>query len=139
MEQVLRRASTEDRTVILTIVDEKWASPGSVLDIFLESFRIGQGTKLLLDHLIVVTLSTQAFQLCRSQHLHCFQLTTFAPKLASKTQIGVIDFHRLTRTRNSLLLEVLRLGYSFVFTVSSLSWNWMFEIICLSCWLFDDW
>lgn len=121
--QVLKRASMEDRTVIVTIVDEKWASPGSVLDIFLESLKIGQGTKALLDHLVVVTVSSQAFQLCKSKHPHCFQLTTFVPNLAANMQLGVPDYHMLIRKRNNLLLEIIQLGYNFVFTVSSSSWN----------------
>lgn len=134
--QVLRKAAMESRTVILTIVDEKWASPNSVLDLFLESFKIGKETKRLLDHLVVVTLSSQAFQFCKSLHPHCFQLTTFFPKLAKEKQLGVEDHRMLIRKRNDLLLEVLQLGYSLVFTVSSSSSlgneihsNWMVVMI----------
>ncbi|XP_015893799.4 uncharacterized protein At4g15970 [Ziziphus jujuba] len=120
--QVLRKASMESRIVIMTIVNEKWASPNSVLDLFLESFKIGKGTKRLLDHLVVATLSSQAFQFCKSVHPHCFQLTTFSPKLAKDKQLGVEDYRMLIRKRNDLLLEVLQLGYSLVFTEADVMW-----------------
>ncbi|KAF4385749.1 hypothetical protein F8388_010305 [Cannabis sativa] len=110
--QVLRRVSMEDRTIILTgIVDEAWTSPGSVLDLFLESFRLGQGTEMLLNHLLVVTIGNKAYQQCHSLHPHCLELTP----------IGSI---------NNLLLDVLKLGYSFLFTEVDVMWfrTLVFEI-----------
>ncbi|XP_062102881.1 uncharacterized protein At4g15970-like [Humulus lupulus] len=101
---VLRRISMEDRTVILTgIVDEAWTSPGSVLDLFLESFRLGQGTQMLLNHLLIVTVGNETLQHCNSLHPHCLELTP----------LGSI---------NNLLLEVLKLGYSFFFTEVDVMW-----------------
>ncbi|KAF3592080.1 hypothetical protein DY000_02025008 [Brassica cretica] len=38
LEDVLRRAATRDNTVILTTLNEAWAAPGSVIDLFFESF-----------------------------------------------------------------------------------------------------
>jgi hypothetical protein len=40
----------EDRTVILTSVNEVWTRPNSLLDIFLDSFKNGEDTAHLLDH-----------------------------------------------------------------------------------------
>ncbi|RVW45097.1 Uncharacterized protein CK203_067672 [Vitis vinifera] len=57
-----------DRTVILTILDQAWARPGSVLELFLESFKVGVGTKKLLNHLVIVTTDDQAFQYCKAMH-----------------------------------------------------------------------
>ncbi|XP_031271560.1 uncharacterized protein At4g15970-like isoform X2 [Pistacia vera] len=51
LEKVLKNAAMEDNTVILTTLNEAWAAPNSVLDLFLESFRIGYGTRRLLNHL----------------------------------------------------------------------------------------
>ena len=51
-----------DRTVILTVVNEAWARPDSILDLFLESFRTGDGTKRLLNHLLIIAEDSQAFQ-----------------------------------------------------------------------------
>lgn len=101
LPQVLKKVSMEDRTVILTfIVNEAWTSPGSVLELFLESFWLGQGTKRLLNHLLIITVGSTTFQHCNSLHPHCFQLTQ-------------------PRSINYLLLDVLKLGYSYVFTVGS--------------------
>jgi hypothetical protein len=108
----------QDRTVILTILNETWASPGSVLDLFLESFRIGQGTQHLLNHIVVVALDNQAYQYCTSIHPHCFQLRTFSSKLSTRKGFTSLDHIMLNQKRNDLLLEVLELGYNIIFTVS---------------------
>jgi len=107
-----------DRTVILTILDETWASPGSVLDLFLESFRIGQGTKRFLNHLVVVALDNQAFQYCNSLHPHCFQLAPFESKIAAEKGLTSPDLLLLNKMRNVIMLQVIELGYNLVFTVS---------------------
>ena len=39
----------EDRTVILTTLNEARAAPNSVIDLFLQSFRIGDCTRRLLN------------------------------------------------------------------------------------------
>ena len=108
----------QDRTVILTILNETWASPNSVLDVFLESFRIGQGTKHLLNHIVVVALDNQTYQYCTSTHPHCFQLTIFSSKLSTRKGFTSLDHIMLNQKRNDLLLEVLELGYNIIFTVS---------------------
>ncbi|GFP93966.1 uncharacterized protein at4g15970 [Phtheirospermum japonicum] len=41
LERVLRDASMPDKTVILTTLNEAWAAPNSVVDLFLDSFRFG--------------------------------------------------------------------------------------------------
>ncbi|OAY86063.1 Uncharacterized protein ACMD2_05513 [Ananas comosus] len=42
----------DDNTVIMTVINEAWSAPGSLLDAFLESFRIGEYIERLLKHLI---------------------------------------------------------------------------------------
>ncbi|KAF9608612.1 hypothetical protein IFM89_010097 [Coptis chinensis] len=39
--RLLKNAPMDDRTIILTTLNKEWAEPGSMLDLFLESFRIG--------------------------------------------------------------------------------------------------
>ncbi|KAG6486900.1 hypothetical protein ZIOFF_055481 [Zingiber officinale] len=51
LEKVLKEAAMENKTVILTTLNAAWASPGSIIDLFFQSFRIGDGTRRLLDHL----------------------------------------------------------------------------------------
>lgn len=68
MQKLPRAASTPGRIVILTVLDKSWARPGSVLDLFLESFQIGEGTEHLLNHLVIVGLGFQAFHYCQFVH-----------------------------------------------------------------------
>ncbi|KAL6645408.1 hypothetical protein ACP70R_017016 [Stipagrostis hirtigluma subsp. patula] len=56
LERVLRAAAMANDTVILTTLNSAWSAPGSVVDVFLESFRIGESTRELLDHLVIVSL-----------------------------------------------------------------------------------
>ncbi|XP_059641423.1 uncharacterized protein At4g15970-like isoform X2 [Cornus florida] len=44
LKKVLKNASMADKTVILTTLNDAWAEPNSILDVFLESFRIGDQT-----------------------------------------------------------------------------------------------
>ncbi|KAG6510050.1 hypothetical protein ZIOFF_028058 [Zingiber officinale] len=53
LEKVLKEAAMENKTVILTTLNAAWASPGSIIDLFFQSFRTGDGTRRLLDHLDV--------------------------------------------------------------------------------------
>ncbi|CAI0474004.1 unnamed protein product [Linum tenue] len=62
--------------VILTTINRAWAEPGSLLDLFLESFWNGDGTKELLRHLVIVSLDHKAHQYCQAVHPHCYALTT---------------------------------------------------------------
>ena len=55
LEEVLARAATGDRTVIMTQINAAWTKPGSLMDLFFESFRSGEGgVARLLDHLVIV-------------------------------------------------------------------------------------
>ncbi|VAH96877.1 unnamed protein product [Triticum turgidum subsp. durum] len=69
------RAATDDRTVIITCVNQAWAAPGSLLDLFLESFRIGDGTARLLPHVLVVAMDPGAHARCLAVHQHCYHYT----------------------------------------------------------------
>ncbi|KAM3761182.1 hypothetical protein ACB098_01G248500 [Castanea mollissima] len=112
----------EDRTVILTILDETWGSPGSVLDLFLESFRIGQKTQRFLNHLVIAALDNQAYRYCTSIHSHCFQLTPATSKLAKRKGSTSPDHLMLKKIKYDLLLEVIKLGYNIVFTEADVMW-----------------
>ncbi|XBI88016.1 hypothetical protein VPH35_026025 [Triticum aestivum] len=54
LSTLLRSAAMEDKTVILTFVNEALTLPGSLLELFLESFRLGVRTQPLLKHLVIV-------------------------------------------------------------------------------------
>jgi hypothetical protein len=116
--QVLRRATMPDRTVILTMVDESHAKPGSMLEVLLQSFKTGQGTQRLLNHLVIITMDPQAFKYCRSLHTHCIHPSTFEHYFATKRQsLQIPDHNVFSWRRNNVLIEVIELGYSIIFPV----------------------
>ncbi|KAK7260614.1 hypothetical protein RIF29_26815 [Crotalaria pallida] len=121
--QVLRRAAMSDRSVILTMVDESRAKPGSVLDVFLQSFKSGQGTQRLLNHLVIIAMDLQSFKYCKSMHSHCIHPSTFAHYFATKRHSITSPYHNVfSWRRNNVLLEVLQLGYSIIFTDVDVLW-----------------
>uniref|UniRef100_I1NUR7 Nucleotide-diphospho-sugar transferase domain-containing protein n=1 Tax=Oryza glaberrima TaxID=4538 RepID=I1NUR7_ORYGL len=72
--RILRRAAMEDRTVIMTSVNEAWAAPGSLMDSFLESFRVGENISHFVEHIVVVAMDEGALRRCRAIHPHCYLL-----------------------------------------------------------------
>jgi hypothetical protein len=117
---VARVASPDDRTVILTCVNHAWAAPGSLLDMFLESFRIGDGIAHLLDHVLVVAMDPTAMARCRAVHRHCY-LYTAVPGGVNFTSAKAFlskDYLELVWSKLKLQRRVLQLGYNFLFTVS---------------------
>jgi hypothetical protein len=60
LAELLPKVATDDRTVIITSVNEAFARPGSLLDLFRESFYAGEKISHLLDHLVVVAIDSAA-------------------------------------------------------------------------------
>jgi hypothetical protein len=58
---VLKKAANEDNTVIMTEINEAFAVPGSLLDLFLESFHAGENIEHLLNNLVIVTADQNAY------------------------------------------------------------------------------
>ncbi|KAK4789693.1 hypothetical protein SAY86_016997 [Trapa natans] len=122
LDNVLRDAAMKDGTVILTTLNEAWAAPGSVIDLFLESFRIGDGTHRLLKHLVIVALDMKAFSRCISAHTHCFLLTTEGVDFSSEAYFMTSDYLKMMWRRIDFLRSVLEMGYNFVFTDADVMW-----------------
>lgn len=105
----------QERTVILTLLQTADHSPE--VKIFLESFRLGNGTARFLNHLIILVSDTQAFRVCESIHPLCYNL----PAMGSDKHLTSSDQVLVQWRRNGLIQEVLRLGYNFIYTVRDLS------------------
>ncbi|KAF7819436.1 nucleotide-diphospho-sugar transferase family protein [Senna tora] len=122
--QVLRRATMPDRTVIITMVDEAWASPGSILDLFLQSFRDGQDTRRFLSHLVIITMDSQAFEYCRSLHPYCIHPSILSHYFGFIAPQSTPTLHHslFSWKRNYLLLKVLELGYNIIYTDVDVMW-----------------
>ncbi|KAL5726874.1 hypothetical protein ACHQM5_000122 [Ranunculus cassubicifolius] len=119
---ILKNASNPNKTVILTTLNEAWADPGSVMDLFLESFRIGENTSHLLHNLVIIAMDEKAFKRCKSIHPHCFSLTTPGINFSSEKRFMTPDYLKLMWRRIDFLHRVLKLGYSFVFTDADIMW-----------------
>ncbi|KAL5724806.1 hypothetical protein ACHQM5_008022 [Ranunculus cassubicifolius] len=122
LREVLLNASMPDKTVILTTLNEAWATPGSILDLFLESFHLGVGTSSLLNHLVIVAMDPKAFDRCNSVHKHCFFLKTPGVNFNSEKRFMSKDYLKLMWRRINFLRTVLELGYNFVFTDADIMW-----------------
>ncbi|EOA25802.1 hypothetical protein CARUB_v10019169mg [Capsella rubella] len=123
LQDVLRRAATKDGTVILTTLNEAWAAPGSVIDLFFESFRIGQGTRKLLKHLVIIALDAKAYSRCKEMHKHCFRLETEGIDFSGgEAYFMTPSYLKMMWRRIEFLRTVLEMGYNFVFTDADVMW-----------------
>jgi hypothetical protein len=112
----------EDKTIIMTFTNLAWSAPGSLMDLFLESFRAGVRTEPLLKHLVVVTADAKAFALCRRAHPLCYAFPEGGANFASEQRFMAKDYLDMMWRRNRLQARVLALGYSFVFTDVDIVW-----------------
>ncbi|XP_006645244.1 uncharacterized protein At4g15970-like [Oryza brachyantha] len=122
LAQLLPKVATEDRTVIITSVNEAFARPGSLLDLFRESFLAGDRIARLLDHVLVVAVDPAAFDHCKAAHPHCYHLEVNSMDLRSANNFMSKAYVELVWTKLSLQQRVLELGYNFLFTDVDILW-----------------
>ncbi|KAL6661516.1 hypothetical protein ACP70R_000900 [Stipagrostis hirtigluma subsp. patula] len=125
--ELLGRAAMEDKTIIMTFTNEAFAAPGSLMDLFLESFRAGVKTEPLLRHLVIVAVDAKAFERCRLAHPLCYLLPVAAgggggADFAAEQPFMGKDYLDMMWLRNAFQARVLELGYSFVFTDVDIVW-----------------
>ncbi|XP_044345278.1 uncharacterized protein At4g15970-like [Triticum aestivum] len=122
---MLRRAAMEDRTVIMTSVNEAWAAEGSLLDSFLESFRVGLNISHLVKHIVVVAMDEGALRRCRAVHPHCHLLLPDVDglDLSGAKSYMTKDYLDLVWSKLRLQHRVLLLGYNLLFTARRLVAN----------------
>ncbi|KAA8520419.1 hypothetical protein F0562_014675 [Nyssa sinensis] len=70
LEEALDEASMENKTVIIAVVNKAYVEQRddrypTMLDLFLESFWVGEGTRSLLDHLLIVAVDQTAYDRCK--------------------------------------------------------------------------
>ncbi|KAF2317588.1 hypothetical protein GH714_024992 [Hevea brasiliensis] len=122
LERVVKAASMANKTVIITTLNEAWAEPGSIIDLFLESFKIGNSTEKLLKHLIIVSLDQKAHTRCLAIHPHCFALETKGLNFSSEAYFMTPNYLEMMWRRIHFLGTVLQMGYNFVFTDADIMW-----------------
>ncbi|KAK3026271.1 hypothetical protein RJ639_040483 [Escallonia herrerae] len=111
-----------NKTVIITTLNEAWAAPNSIFDLFLESFRVGRQTCRFLNHLLVVALDQKAYDRCLSLHPHCYALTTDGIDFSGEALYMSTEYVKMMWRRIDFLRTVLKLGYNFIFTDADIMW-----------------
>lgn len=118
LEEVLAKASTEDKTVIIAIVNKAYVEGDRpMLDLFLNGFWVGEDTRGLTNHLLVVAADQTAFQRCKFLRLHCYKLETDGVDFVGERLYMSEEFIKMMWKRTLFLGDVLKRGYNFIFTV----------------------
>ncbi|KAK6925429.1 Nucleotide-diphospho-sugar transferase [Dillenia turbinata] len=120
--KLLREAAMEDNTVIIITLNEPWAVPDSLFDLFLESLNTGNGTQRLVNHLVVVALDLQAYQRCSTRHPHCYFLTTEGIDFSNEALFMTTTYLTMMWRRTNFLRSVLELGYNYIFSDTDIIW-----------------
>ncbi|KAI5065538.1 hypothetical protein GOP47_0020233 [Adiantum capillus-veneris] len=112
------------RTVIFTSVNAAWAEPGSLLEIFLESFKLlkNRTQEDLLKHLIILAFDNKAYERCVDVHPLCYQVMTEGVDFTSAKPYMSHDYVQMMWRRIEFLNNILGMGYSFVFSDADIIW-----------------
>ncbi|KAM7261241.1 hypothetical protein ACFE04_026716 [Oxalis oulophora] len=127
LDMELEKSSNANKTVIIAVVNKAYVeqttgSEMTMFDLFLESFWLGEDTRHLLDHLLVVAVDQTAYDRCKFKRLHCYKLATDGLDFAGEKTYMSEDFIKLMWRRTLFLLDVLKLGYNFIFTDTDIMW-----------------
>ncbi|XP_061358308.1 uncharacterized protein At1g28695-like [Gastrolobium bilobum] len=127
LDSALAKASMGNKTVIIAIVNKAYADQDikgdtTMLDLFLTSFWLGDGTRSLIDHLLIVAVDRTAYDRCQFLRLNCIRLETDGVDFEGEKLYMSQDFIKMMWRRTLFLLEVLQRGYSFIFTDIDVMW-----------------
>ncbi|KAL0316970.1 UNVERIFIED_CONTAM: hypothetical protein Sangu_2111300 [Sesamum angustifolium] len=124
LDQALGAASTSDRTVIIAVANKAYVDGGkpTMLDLFLEGFRAGEGTEGLINHLLIVAVDRTSYDRCRFLGLHCYKLETDGVDFVGEKVYMSEDFIKMMWRRTLFLRDVIYRGYNFIFTDIDVLW-----------------
>ncbi|KAG6515599.1 uncharacterized protein At4g15970-like [Zingiber officinale] len=89
----------------------------SIFDLFTESFKVGNGTSSLLNHMVVLALDQGALEHCESLNLHCY-----FPNYANNFESRENRETTMMKRQIEFSKEVLQLGYNFIYTDLDVVW-----------------
>ncbi|MFS7943817.1 putative nucleotide-diphospho-sugar transferase [Helianthus anomalus] len=121
LKNILKEAATSSNTIIITTINDAWAEPNSMFDLFLESFKIGNETQRFIKHLVVIALDQKAYTRCLKLHSQCYNLSTHGVDFSEEAYFMAPDYLKMMWSRIDFLRTILDLGYNFIFTVQLLS------------------
>jgi len=88
-----------------------------MLDLFLRSLQQGIDSESLIRHILFVAVDRVAFDRCTLLKLHCHLLITEGVDFNKEQFFTVEEQSKVMWQRTLFLGDVLKLGYSFIFTV----------------------
>ncbi|KAF8379173.1 hypothetical protein HHK36_028602 [Tetracentron sinense] len=123
LETALERASMANKTLIIAMVNKAYVEGDkTMLDLFLDSFWLGEDTRSLVNHLLLVTVDQTAFDRCNFLRLHCYRLVTEGVDFGGEKLYLSEEFIKMMWRRTLFLGDVLKRGYSFIFTDTDIMW-----------------
>ncbi|XP_071738610.1 uncharacterized protein At1g28695-like [Rutidosis leptorrhynchoides] len=124
LEEALAGASNVNNTVIIAVANKAYTEGDKpMLDIFLDSFWLGEHTRALKEHLLIVAVDQTAYDRCKFLKLHCYKLKTEGVVFDGGEKMFMSeDFLKMMWRRTLLLGNVLKRGYNFIFTDMDILW-----------------
>ncbi|XP_077235134.1 uncharacterized protein At1g28695-like [Tasmannia lanceolata] len=122
LETALEGASMVNKTLIIAVVNKAYTEEDGMLNLFLQSFRLGEDTLFLINHLLLVAIDQISFDRCNLLQLHCYKLVTGGVDFSGEKIFMSHDFIEMMWSRTLFLSEVLRRGYNFIFTDTDVMW-----------------
>ncbi|PIA31027.1 hypothetical protein AQUCO_05300097v1, partial [Aquilegia coerulea] len=112
-----------NKTLIIAMINKAYVQGEKpLLNLFLDSFWLGNNTQALLDQLLLVTLDQIAFNRCKFLRLHCYGLVTDGVDYSGEKLYMSDDFIKMMWRRTNFLANVLKRGYNFIFTDIDVMW-----------------
>ncbi|CAN1188140.1 Uncharacterized protein At1g28695 [Linum perenne] len=120
----LANTANEDNTLIIATVNRASVEEGDtpIFDVFIGSFWVGHDTRQLVDHLLVVAIDQSAYDRCQFLRLHCYRLPVAEDDKGKEMLYMSSDFIWMMWRRTKFLGDVLKRGYSFIFTDIDVLW-----------------
>ncbi|KAL1813889.1 hypothetical protein ACET3Z_023954 [Daucus carota] len=123
LEEALAETSTQNKTVIIAMVNKAYVEGDKpMLDIFLDGFWLGENTRNLVDHLLIVAADQTSYDRCKYLRLHCYKLKTDGVDFVGEKLYMSEDFINMMWRRTLFLTNVLKHGYNFIFTDTDVLW-----------------
>ena len=114
----LSKAANKEKTVLITTLNAAWAENNSMVDLFLKSFHIGDGTEALLKNLLIVAVDEKALNRCKEIHPNCYLMKTKGVDFSGEKLFMSEEYLKMMWRRLLFFGEVLERGYNFLFTVN---------------------
>ena len=119
LEATLSEASIGNKMVIIAMVNKAYVGGDKpMLDLFLDGFWHGEDTRELVNHLLLVAVDDTSYERCKFLRLHCYRLQMDNGMDSNGEKLYMSDdFIKMMWRRTLFLGDVLKRGYSFIFTV----------------------